>query len=116
MKWFAVIIILLGFVAFLALNSFESSLPLVQFVKKDSVLTTPVHTILPPNTKFIAGTGSKGAKFVDINSDAAKYLDLPHYLWLAKLGTLMICAFGGIGFAFEVSREKAKRQFGKPGI
>ncbi|MEI7987241.1 MAG: hypothetical protein WCI55_16585, partial [Armatimonadota bacterium] len=62
---------------FVALTAFEGSLPLVQFVKKDNVLTSPVHTLLPPNTQFIAGTGIDGAKFVDINSPAAKYLELP---------------------------------------
>ncbi len=116
MKWFAVLIIILGFVGFLALNAFESSLPLVQFVRKDAVVTSPVHMLLPPGTRFVKGSGTNGAKFVDIDSDAAKYLDLPHYLWLAKLGGLLVCAFGGIGLAFEISREKAKRLYGKPGI
>jgi len=115
MKWLGILVIILGFVTFVALTAFEGSLPLVQFVKKDNVLTSPVHTLLPPNTQFIAGTGIDGAKFVDINSPAAKYLELPRYLWLAKLGCFAVCAFGAVGFGFEVSREKARRIYGEPG-
>jgi hypothetical protein len=112
MKWFAIVVIVIGFISFIGLNAFESSLPLVQFVRKDNVLTSPVHTLLPPNTPLIAGAGTNGAKFVDINSDAAKYIELPRYLWLAKLGGFAVCALGAIGFAFEVQREKAKRIYG----
>jgi hypothetical protein len=114
MKWIGILVILFGFISFIGLTAFESSLPLVQFVKKDNVLTSPVHTILPPDTKFIAGTGINGAKFVDINSAAAKYLELPRYLWLAKLGCFGVCALGAVGFSFEITREKAKRIFGQP--
>ena len=115
MKWFGLIIITLGFISFIALMSFEASLPLVQFVRKDNVVTSPVHTMLPPNTQFIAGKGVDGAKFVDINSEAAKYIELPRYLWLAKLGCFGVCAMGVIGFLFEQSREKARRFYGEPG-
>ena len=115
MKWIGILVIVFGFIAFIGLTAFESSLPLVQFVKKDNVLTSPVHTLLPPNTKFIVGTGTNGAKFVDINSPAAKYLELPKYLWLAKLGCFAVCAFGAVGLGFELSREKAKRIYGEPG-
>ncbi len=109
MKWIGILVITFGFISFIGLTAFESSLPLVQFVKKDNVLTSPVHIILPPDTKFIAGTGTNGAKFVDIHSSAAKYLALPRYLWLAKLGCFGVCALGAIGLAFETSREKARR-------
>ena len=109
MKWFGILVIALGFIFFVGLTAFETSLPLVQFVRKDAVVTTPVHTMLPPNTKFIAGTGTDGAKFVAIESDAARYLELPRYLWLAKLGAFAVCALGAIGFAFEVQREKLRR-------
>ena len=112
MKWISILVIVLGFLSFIALTAFETSLPLVQFVKKDNVLTTPVHTLLPPNTQFIPGTGTDGAKFVDINSDSAKYIGLPRYLWLAKLGSFAVCALGAIGFAFESQREKARRIYG----
>lgn len=112
MKWLAILVIVLGFISFIALTAFESSLPLVQFVKADNVLTSPVHTLLPPNTQFIPGTGTDGAKFIDINSPAAKYLDLPRYLWLAKLGGFAVCALGAIGLAFESQREKARRIYG----
>jgi hypothetical protein len=115
MKWIGVFVIVFGFVLFITLTTFESSLPLVQFVEKDKVLTSPVHAMLPPGTKFIAGTGTNGAKFVDIKSDAAKYLQLPRYLWFGKLGSLLVCALGGVGVAFEVSREKARRVYGEPG-
>jgi hypothetical protein len=115
MKFFGLIVIVLGFIGFIALTAFESSLPLVQFVRKDDVVTSPVHTMLPPNTQFIAGTGTNGAKFVSINSDAAKYIELPRYIWLAKLGCFGVCAMGAIGFGFEVSREKARRIYGDPG-
>jgi hypothetical protein len=116
MKWIGVLVIFFGFISFIGLVAFETSLPLVQFVKKDNVLTSPVHTLLPPGTQFIAGTGTDGAKFVDINSPAAKYLELPRYLWLAKLGCFAVCALGAVGFAFETSREKAKRIYGEPKI
>ena len=116
MKWIGVLVIIFGFTCFIALCAYEASLPLVQFVKKDNVLTTPVHTIVPPGTQFIVGRGTDGARFVDINSEAAKYIGLPKYLWLAKLGTLLICGLGGVGVAFERGREKARRLYGEPGI
>ena len=112
MKWIGVLVIIFGFVAFVGLTAFEGSLPLVQFVKKDNVLTSPVHTLLPPDSEFIKGTGIDGARFVDINSPAAKYIELPRYLWLAKLGSFAVCALGAIGVAFEAQREKAKRIYG----
>jgi hypothetical protein len=115
MKFVGLLIIVVGFIAFISLTAFEASLPLVQFVRKDNVVTSPVHTMLPSNTQFIAGTGIDGAKFVDINSDAAKYIELPRYLWLAKLGCFGVCALGAIGFGFEKSREKARRIYGEPG-
>ena len=116
MKIFGLVLVALGFIGFISLTSFEASLPLVQFVRKDNVITSPVHTLLPSNTKFIAGTGTRGAKFVDINSEAAKYIELPHFLWLAKLGCFGVCALGAIGFGFEKARENAKRMYEQPKV
>jgi hypothetical protein len=108
MKWLGITVVLLGVFVFLALTAFETTLPLVQFVDKDNVVTTPARMILPKGTQFIKGTGRNGAKFVDIHSEAAQYINFPRYLGLAKLGSLVLCALGGVGFAFERWREKMK--------
>jgi len=115
MKWLGIFVIVFGFFFYVAITAFERSLPLVQFVDKDQVVSSPMHIMLPPGTQFIKGTGEKGAKFVDIRSDAAKYVPTAKYLGLAKLGGLALCVLGAVGFAFEYQREKAKRIYSAPG-
>ena len=115
MKWIGILVIVLGFISFVGLTAFEGSLPLIQFVDKEEVASTPMRIILPPGTQFIKGTGQDGAKFVDIHSDAIKYKDMPRYLGLAKLGSLALCVLGAVGFAFERQREKMKRIYAPPG-
>lgn len=97
---------------FVSLTAFEGTLPLVQFVDKEDVVSTPMRTVLPPGTTFVKGTGTDGAKFVDIHSEASKYISVPRYLGLAKLGALALCLLGAIGFGFERWREKTKKIYG----
>lgn len=111
MKWIGIIVILLGFVGFASLHGFESTLPLVQFVDGEAVVTNPIHIVLPKGTTFIKGSGENGAKFVDIHSDAAKYIGMARYLGLAKLGCLVLGVLGAVGFGFERWREKTFRDY-----
>ncbi|HLO97175.1 MAG TPA: hypothetical protein VK171_01160 [Fimbriimonas sp.] len=96
-----------GFVFYVALVSFEATLPLVQFVKGDKVITRPIRVMLPPGTTFIKGTGTDGAKFVDIESPAAKFADMPRLMTMSKYGALFICGLGVVGFLFENKRARA---------
>lgn len=111
MKWVGILVIIFGFLFYVGVTAFERSLPLVQFVVGEQVASEPMHILLPPNTQFVKGTGSNGAKFVDIHSDAANYIAIAKYLGLAKLGGLAMCVLGAVGFAFERWREKTKREY-----
>lgn len=111
LRIFGIVIAVFGFVFYVALQSFEASLPLVQFVKDGQVATRPIRVMLPEGTQFIKGTGTDGAKFVDIDSPAAKYADMPRLLSMSKFGALFICALGAIGFVYESQRIKKKTVF-----
>jgi hypothetical protein len=107
LRFLGILIAVFGFVFYVALVSFEGTLPRVQFVKGDKVITRPVRVILPPDTKFVKGTGTDGAQFVDIDSPAAKYADMPRLMMMSKYGALFICGLGFVGFLFENKRAKA---------
>ncbi len=110
MKWLGLLLAFFGFALYASLHGFEGSLPLVQFVDGETILSAPMHAMVPPGTVYVKGSGENGAKFVDIHSDAAKYLGMAKYLGLAKLGALGLCLLGGVGFAFEQMRAKARRE------
>ncbi len=78
MKWLSVTFIVVFGVALYAVNAFEASLPLVQFVRVDSSLTDPVHTIVPSDSTTLAGTGANGAVLVDIGVPS-EYRRMPAY-------------------------------------
>lgn len=107
LRFLGILIAVFGFVFYVALISFEGTLPLVQFTKGDKVITRPVRVMLPEGTSFVKGTGTDGAKFVDIESPAAKYADMPRLMTMSKYGALFICGLGFVGFLFENKRARS---------
>lgn len=112
MKILGIFVIAVGFLVFVGITAFEARLPLIQFVDKDQVVSKPIRIVIPPETKFVKGTGDDGAKFVDVHSSASNYVPMAMFLGWAKLGGLAICALGGVGLAFERWREKTKQVYG----
>lgn len=117
MKWLGILAIVFGALLFCSLTAFEKSLPLVQFVEEEQVVSEPMHLVLPQGTQFIKGNGKNGARFVDIHSEAVNYIPTAKFLGLSKLGGLAICILGAVGFTFERMRERARRDYllSKPG-